>query len=71
MNDEVTARLENWGFVGKNLHGEVYDDKKGRWKDGHSIKLSRITVPAGRWLKEGMVIKTLSNSYLLGKEAGV
>jgi len=70
MTTEVTARLENWGFLGKALYGEVYEDKKQRWKDGHPIKLSRITVTHCRGLREGMIVKTLNSSYLLGKEAG-
>ena len=67
MSDEITGRLENWAFFGKALCGQIFDDKKGRWKDGHPIKLSRIV--AFR-LREGGVVKTRNSSYLLGKEAG-
>ena len=68
MSDEVTGRLENWAFFGKALCGQIYDDKKGRWPDGHAVKFVKV---AACRLREGGVIKTRNSSYLLGKEAGV
>jgi len=66
--DEVTGRLENWAFNGRALCGQIFDDKKGRWPDGHAIKLSRVQACR---LREGGVVRTRNSIYLLGKEAGV
>lgn len=65
-----TARLENWSLFGEGaLYGDIYEDKKHRWPDGHNIKVSRLT-PKDQTLVEGNVVHTVNSSYLLGKQAG-
>jgi hypothetical protein len=59
--------LKRWGFIGTCLYGDVYNDP--RWEDGRFIKVSRIIYPDVSELREGIVIKTMNSTYLLGKRA--
>lgn len=65
-----TARLENWTTICKSLYGEIHDDEKKRWEDGHPIKVSRFEHPPVAELKEGDIVVTNNSSYLLGKRIG-
>lgn len=66
----LTGRIENWyvdvyGFP--VLWGDVYEDTKGRFKDGTHIHTSQITEKQVGELTEGYVLVTLNSVYLLGK----
>lgn len=70
---EYTARLENW--VKDDTHsviwGFVYEDSKGRFRDGTWIHTSYIDADLFISAKEDDVVKTLNSSYLLGKQKNV
>lgn len=66
----LTGRIENWyldvyGFP--FLWGQVYDDTKGRFKDGEHIHTSRITETQVSELQSGYVLETANSIYLLGR----
>ena len=62
----TTAKLENWiiqKYGDKEIcWGNVYNDQKGRFKDGSLIRTSIIEK------REGNIITTLNSSYELGTE---
>lgn len=65
---EITGRLEDWEIVNytkkcKIVVGLIFEDNRGRFKDGKLICTSCIK--KGK-LKEGEVIKTLNSNYKLG-----
>lgn len=64
---EITARLENWGEIWNQLYGDIYDDTKGRWRNGHTIKLSKNEIDVNI-LYEGDIIHTENSTYLLGRK---
>jgi len=66
----LTGRLENWyvDVFGQDvIWGEIHDDIRGRWRDGHYVHTSSIPGLDKLELKEGAVIHTLNSVYLLGK----
>lgn len=77
-NKEVIGRLENWfiAFWGDGtkdlvVWGDIYDDKRKRFKDGlhiHTSYLIEINESNMKDVKEGDVIKTKNSYYLLGKK---
>ena len=72
--EPYTARIENWsvGFrpdpylppemMYPTISGMIYEDKKGRWEDGHNITTSSIIDTNGR-----IIITKSGSQYLLGK----
>ena len=69
MNNEITARLENWhAYFGQTLAGEIYDDVRNRWEDGTFIHTSYIEDNEYNKAEEGVVIHTMNSVYLLGKK---
>ncbi len=66
---DITGRLENWKVqeAGRLVWGNLYDDVRGRWKQGQRIHTSSLpgTFDMSK-LKEGQVITTLNSVYLLG-----
>ena len=69
----VTARLENWCVDNKSgcLTGEIYrDTENSGWADGTRIKTSKMQPMSMQQStpREGVVILTMNNSYLLGKK---
>lgn len=36
------ARLENWVLLGNHIYADIYDDEKGRFRDGNPIRTSTI-----------------------------
>ena len=67
--DDLTGRIENWILVGNIIWGQIHDDKRKRWKDGHAVQTSSITSDLSE-IKEGAVIITANSKYLLGTELG-
>lgn len=65
----ITGRLENWVWDGVHsvIWGFIYDDEKGRFRDGTWIHTSLIDRTKFKELKSGNVVKTLNSSYLLGE----
>lgn len=57
-------RLENWALIAK---GEIFDDEKGRFRDGEPIITSKIVLLDGRMTEYFTDIKTLNTEYKLGK----
>jgi hypothetical protein len=64
--DDITGRIENW-VLGSIIWGEIHDDKKKRWEDGHFVQTSTITSDKSE-IKKGAVISTNNSKYLLGVE---
>ncbi len=54
------ARIENWVKVGNVIYGEIFEDSKGRFKDGDGIVTSKLVSV------DGDVAKTLNSTYKLG-----
>lgn len=54
------ARIENWVRVGDVICGEIYEDSKGRFVDGHLIVTSRIVS-----VKDD-IAETVNTVYKLG-----
>lgn len=59
-------RIENWVIWGISIWGDIYEDEKKRWADGHSIKTSAIVSNMDN-LKEGSIVDTKNSTYILGK----
>lgn len=70
------SRLENWSFCVDNsnpflapelrksyVYGEIYEDDKGRFKDGSNIRTSTIV----DFDINNMIIKTRNSTYKLDK----
>ena len=66
--DSTTARaiLEDWDMHGIRLAGRIYEDKRGQYPDGKMIYTDTVKSDISD-LKEGVIIRTRSNYYLLGK----
>lgn len=54
------ARIEDWVKVGDVIYGTVYEDSKGRFKDGDGIVTSRLVSV------DDNIAKTLNSTYKLG-----
>ncbi len=54
------ARIEDWIKVGDVIYGTVYEDSKGRFKDGDGIVTSRLVSV------DDNIAKTLNSTYKLG-----
>lgn len=68
MEQEYTAKIENWYVREEFVHGEIHGDTKGRFYDGCEIRTSYL--PDGTaGIKEGDIITTCNSKYLLGKPA--
>lgn len=67
---EVTGRLESWYWDNTYniVWGYLFDDVRGRWRDGEHIHTSNITSHKQDTTKEGDVVTTLNSTYLLGKQ---
>lgn len=67
---EVTGRLENWFWDEKHniVWGDLYEDTRGRWREGQHIHTSWVQSHIEGQAREGDVIETLNSTYLLGKE---
>jgi len=65
----ITGRLENWAWddVHPVIWGFIYDDERGRFRDGTWIHTSLINKKKFKELKAGDTVETLNSSYLLGK----
>ena len=66
--DSSTARatLEDWDIHGIRLAGRIYEDKRGQYPDGEMMYTDNIKTDVSE-LKEGAIVRTRSNYYLLGK----
>ncbi len=60
------ATLEDWDVHGIRLAGRIYDDRRGQYPDGKMIYTDTIKADVSE-LKEGAIIRTRGNYYLLGK----
>ncbi len=72
MEQEYTARLENWAYNSKQnvLIGECFGDIGGRFPDGSKIQTSRLK-PMSMQIstpKKGSIMATLNSAYLLGEK---
>lgn len=70
MGQKCVAKLDNWSvqrITGSLviIWGDVENDLLDRFGDGERIHTSAVK---SREFKEGDVVKTLNNSYLLGVE---
>lgn len=54
------ARIEDWVKVGDVIYGTIYEDSKGRFKDGDGIVTSRLVSV------DDNIAKTLNSTYKLG-----
>lgn len=65
---EITGKLENWWIQkypqGEIYWGNIYNDAKGRFRDGIYIHTSLILK------RENQIIYTLNSVYELGKPSG-
>lgn len=67
---EVTGRLEDWTHDKEGFNviwGHVYEDVRGRFRDGTWIHTSVLRHPKIAVHKEGDIVRTLNSTYLLGK----
>lgn len=72
-DEKPTGRMEHWhlcteGWASGCLYGDLYEDKRHRWREGQGIRTSPVqdlTVD----LREGVVVATKNSTYLLGKPA--
>lgn len=55
----ITATLKNWYFVDGVIFGDIYEDTKGRFKDGAHVRTSRILAITDN------VAQTLNSVYKL------
>lgn len=74
---EIMGRIENWyegnpyGYASLDggtmcIFGEVYDDPRGRFEDGDSIRTSGIV----KLDEENNTVETRNSIYTLGKPRG-
>lgn len=56
----IQARIENWVSVGDVIYGEIFEDSKGRFKDGDGIVTSRLVSV------DGDIAQTVNTVYKLG-----
>lgn len=56
----IQARIENWVRVGDVIYGEIFEDSKGRFKDGDGIVTSRLVS-----VKDD-IAETVNTVYKLG-----
>lgn len=67
---EYTARIENWVHTSRNtIVGEFHEDKLNRCEDGDMGRTSTLLSMSMQVSspREGVVVFTQNNSYLLGK----
>lgn len=64
----IDGVLNNWEKVQINgaicVVGDIFNDIKGRFKDGDNIRTSAVTGSTN--FKQGLVIQTRNSKYLLG-----
>lgn len=58
--------LEDWDMHGIRLAGRIYDDKRGQYPDGKMMYTETVKSDVSE-LKEGVIVRTRNNYYLLGK----
>ncbi|MGZ8172959.1 MAG: hypothetical protein ACXWT0_03860 [Methylobacter sp.] len=65
---EVNAKIDKWTHFDDRVRGTISGDTHGRFKDGELV-ITSILKPGQCSLKEGDVVETNNNKYLLGKPA--
>lgn len=66
-SSNARATLEDWDMHGIRLVGRIYEDKRGEYPDGKMIYTETVKSAASE-LKEGAIVRTRNNYYLLGKQ---
>lgn len=66
-SDNARATLEGWDMHGIRLAGRIYGDRRGQYPDGEMIYTGTVKTSISE-LKEGALIRTRNNYYLLGKQ---
>lgn len=64
---DARATLEGWDIHGIRLAGRIYGDRRGQYPDGEMIYTGTVKTSVSK-LKEGALIRTRNNYYLLGKQ---
>ncbi|MCK5605532.1 hypothetical protein KAR91_26805 [Candidatus Pacearchaeota archaeon] len=65
-SSNARATLEDWDMHGIRLAGRIYEDKRGQYPDGKMIYTDTVKTAISE-LKEGAIVRTRNNYYLLGK----
>lgn len=58
---EYDAELRNWRELGNAYYGEIWNDSKGRFPNGHTVKTSKVVKV------EDNILHTRNTRYLLVK----
>lgn len=64
---DYDAILEDWCLAYDGLEGRVYEDRKGRFRDGSRIITSQL-LDAETEPVEGDIVRTMNSAYKLGSK---
>lgn len=63
---KLTARIDNWFISGGRVHGNIYGDIHGRFKDGEYITTSSCYLNQSEPPEQHDLIETKHSTYVLG-----